>query len=787
MTELFAQMPPVDAVLNGKSSEELLLLVADEDQGLKPAAMDCLLSMEFAAIYPVLESAVRNDDNADLRNSAMEVLVQFGKLSVPRLVKLLRDTNEEIRNFAAVMLGDIGNREAVGALIQALGDKDVNVSHGAAEALGKIGDRAALLPLIELLKGDFWLQYAAITAIGAMRDYRAVPHLLNLLENELLAGPVIQTLGEIGDPRALYPLCNILSHADDTLAGQVAIALVAIYGNVNETLKYKNSLTEFSQPGQLKNLINSTGIDRLHALLDKNGETATAEAAITLLGWVGDCSSLPYFFTILDNEQYMATVENAILSLGKAAAGSLIAALDHENDTVRIVAIRALRWLGESDADRFLTGLLASSNEAVQIEVLETLKNAPGEELLPALYRFMLHGNHEISSRAAEALGNFPLSSIKQFLDSLVYSSEAIKRTAAATLLCYLQNGGGVDLLGILASDTNPEVRAEALNAVGQQQVKAALPLLQQALSDREAIVREAAVMALAEFGEPHFTEDLLALLEVGDEQLDYAVIKALGMMAAKEAGPALMAYLQEDKVPRNLEYAIIETLGKIAFTRASTIISSRYLQHTDPDIRRLAVETLGKLGDQHSLSGVESAAQDPHWSVRVAALHVLGKVGGVQELPLLLAAMEDKDYLVRKNAILALGNVHDISTVPALAHQLMDMEMSRFAFEALLKYGRMALPWLHRLMTKNFPLDLRIRVIDLIGKIADHKSVEPLLGLLEESCPNIRLAAIDALTFCYDSLPLKKLASIKKNDSNNDVRERAELALKTFMMEKYF
>ncbi|NJD91121.1 MAG: HEAT repeat domain-containing protein, partial [Geobacter sp.] len=117
----------------------------------------------------------------------------------------------------------------------------------------------------------------------------------------------------------------------------------------------------------------------------------------------------------------------------------------------------------------------------------------------------------------------------------------------------------------------------------------------------------------------------------------------------------------------------------------------------------------------------------------------------------------------------------------------LMDMEMSRFAFEALLKYGKMALPWLHRLMTKNFPLELRIRVIDLIGKIADAKSVTPLLGLLDESNPDIRIAAIDALTFCYDSLPLKKLASIKKNDGNEDVQERAALALKTFLMEKYF
>jgi len=107
----------------------------------------------------------------------MDILVAFGKESLPYLVKLLQDENAEVRNFAAVMLGDVGNRRAVEPLIKALSDQDLNVSHSSAEALGKIGDRSALFPLIELLKGDFWLQFSAISALGAMRDYRAVPHL----------------------------------------------------------------------------------------------------------------------------------------------------------------------------------------------------------------------------------------------------------------------------------------------------------------------------------------------------------------------------------------------------------------------------------------------------------------------------------------------------------------------------------------------------------------------------------------------------------------------------------
>lgn len=787
MPEQSSNFSPTNPFSADKSVDELLLLIADDDQGLKPAAMEELLSMEFATLYPLLERSVRNDDNADLRNSAMEVLVRFGKKSLFRLTRLLQDDNEEVRNFAAVMLGDIGNREAVGALIQALRDKDPNVSHAAAEALGKIGDRAALMPLIELLKGDFWLQYAAVTAIGAMQDQRAVPHLLNILDNELLAGPVIQTLGEIGDPRAIYPLCNILVSDNEALTGSVAKALVEIYRCSNESLKYKNSLMEFSQPGQLQTLINNRGITKLQALLSPTTDRPTVEAAVTILGWIGDIGSLNHFFQLLELPEYLPAVESAILSLGQTAIDNLLAALEHPNDNVKIVAVRSLRWLGEPGPDAVLGSLLQSSNTVVVVEALESLKNFPTASLVPELCLLLQYDNHEIYFRAAEALGNFPLSKLQPFLHTLIDNDQANLRRRAALLLSQMQSGGSIDLLERLAADQEIEVRCEALKAVGVQRVTAALPLLQHALTDPDLTVRETAIMALAEFGAPNFIDELLAILDEGEARLGYAVIKAIGAVRAFGAGPTLMEYLQRHDIPKNLEYAIVETFGRINFTAASGLISARYLQHADPDMRRLAVETLGKLGDQNSLRGVESAAKDPHWSVRVAALHVLGRVGGAGELPLLLAAMEDSDYLVRKNAILALGNVHDISTVPALAHQLTDMEMSKYAFEALLKYGKMALPWLHRLITKNFPLELRVRVIDLIGKISDRKSVEPLLGLLDETNPEIRLAAIDSLTFCYDSLPLKRLANIKKNDGSEEVRERAELALKTFMMEKYF
>jgi HEAT repeat protein len=775
----------VSLTLRDLTLQELLLLIGDAERGYKTQAMELLLERGLDESYQALEAALRDDDNADLRNGAMEVLVKFGKFSLPRLKWLLRDANEEVRNFSAVMLGEIGSRMAVGALIQALGDPDCNVSHSAAEALGKIGDRAALVPLLELLKGDFWQQFPAITAIGALRDYRAVPHLLQLLEHELLAGAVIEALGKIGDPRALYPLANMLPYVDDGMSGSVVRAMVAINLNLSELRSYKNTLSEYSQGEQLGNLVSRRGVERLKSLLQREGDREAVEAAVMLLGWLGEIAALDDLFRLLADERYLQVVEGSILSMGRGTEKGLSAALGHENRSVRIVALRLLRALGVSCHPEQLAGLIALDDEALQLEVLETLNLFPEEALLSRLLLIVENGSDKASHKAAEVLGKYPLGKVLDFFGLLAHAHDARRRRRAAMLLGHLKEAGGSASIEALFQDEDAQVRREVVRAIGLQRVAGAIPLLRLALGDPEPSVRESAVLAAAGFGEPVLLQEILQLLGSGDRSLDYSIIRALGLMEARDAGSWLMQYLDRGDLSRQQEYALLETLGKIAYKEASPLVSSRYLRHEEADFRRLAVSTLGSLGDRESLRGVEEAACDPHWSVRIAALHVLGKIGGSRELPLLLKGIADPDPMVRKHAIIILGDLRNGSTVPELVMQLNDSEVGKFAFEALLKFGRCGLPWLHRLMKKNLPVELRERVVDLVGKMGDSKSVEPLLELLEDPSQSIRLAAIDSISYCYDTLPLKRLIQLKKSDPSEEVQSRADLALRTFTMQK--
>ena len=86
------------------------------------------------------------DQNEEVRWDAGYALGQIGKDAVPALVQALQDQNSQVRGSAAVALGEIGEGavDAGPTLIQALKDPDAKVRANAAMALGEIGTPEAI-------------------------------------------------------------------------------------------------------------------------------------------------------------------------------------------------------------------------------------------------------------------------------------------------------------------------------------------------------------------------------------------------------------------------------------------------------------------------------------------------------------------------------------------------------------------------------------------------------------------------------------------------------------------
>ena len=76
----------------------------------------------------------------------------------------------------------------------------------AIEALGRLRSREAVSELLTLLRGELWLQLAAIDALGAIGAPVAVGPLIELVPDSIMAEPAVLALQRLADPGSLGPM-----------------------------------------------------------------------------------------------------------------------------------------------------------------------------------------------------------------------------------------------------------------------------------------------------------------------------------------------------------------------------------------------------------------------------------------------------------------------------------------------------------------------------------------------------------------------------------------------------
>jgi HEAT repeat protein len=230
----------------------------------------------------------------------MEIYVALHARSLPFLLTLLEDGNEQVRTFAGVMLGSMKLSGAVPALIKALADPDMNVKSAAAEALGKIGDRRAVEPLICALSTDMWLQFPAAIALGEIGDPRAVAPLVTLLPVPGSNIPAIQALGRLAHASALEPLAGFLEDEEQALREWSLEAVVEIL-----TRSAPSSLPQLSTKAK-ELLVASLGPDR----------PSVRKNAAAALGWFKVREALPVLQSLLADAELCDTARIALENIG---------------------------------------------------------------------------------------------------------------------------------------------------------------------------------------------------------------------------------------------------------------------------------------------------------------------------------------------------------------------------------------------------------------------------------------------------------------------------------------
>ncbi len=133
------------------------------------------------------------------------------------------------RYYAALLLGQLGKKEAVPALIEATKDKTIN--YRAAISLGEIGDKSAILALRQMAK-DFpdkrlWAGYG-LAALGEREGFELLKAVVLSDSRWTERRHAVEALGKIGHPKALPIVLKALKDTHVNVRVSAARALGAI-------------------------------------------------------------------------------------------------------------------------------------------------------------------------------------------------------------------------------------------------------------------------------------------------------------------------------------------------------------------------------------------------------------------------------------------------------------------------------------------------------------------------------------------------------------------------------
>ncbi|TFH05770.1 MAG: hypothetical protein E4H06_00880 [Methanosarcina sp.] len=223
---------------------------------------------------------------------------------------------------------------------------------------------------------------------------------------------------------------------------------------------------------------------------------------------------------------------------------------------------------------------------------------------------------------------------------------------------------------------------------------------------------------------------------------------------------------------------------GQMELSAGDTEFCIQALEDEKPEVRMVAAQLLGRLGDEQAADALLRKLADKNYRVREAAVEALGRVGGEKTVDVLVEKLEAKDPNFRLHTVRALARLGDERAVDPLARRLDDkvLEVRIAAAEALgdLESRNAADALLKKLEDTQMggtPAELQKHVLIALGKIGDKKALDSILPRLNYPSPEIRKHAAEALGNLGDERAVSDLVK-KLVDLSPEVRNASAYAL---------
>jgi HEAT repeat protein len=621
--------------------DALLVAMGDASWRVRKEAVGAFLAGTVGpGVLEALVGLLSAQENAGLRNSAVEALERLGSRAVPTLAGHVGDSDHDVRKFVIDILGSIGDAAAVPLLIQALDDPDPNVSAAAAENLGKIGDQRAAGHLVQALgKNDVWLRYTILEALSRIGKPVPMEVITPLAGENLLKKAVFDCLGAIGGEESVPLLVEGLKEKIRNIRDAAVLALARVKARLGDETAI-GSLHE-----RLAELAGTPFVEGLLASLETS-DRELKEALVSLLGLIGDERAALRLLHGCRDDMLRKQCLLAFTQMGETGTASLLSAFPAADDEERCFIVYVCGELKFQGALPLLREGMRDGNPPLRRVSAIAAGKIGITELLDDLVPLLVDAVQEVREGAVGALSSLAERAGERVLGIaglLAADDSPEKRRFAAILFAALNDA---EKLSLLMKDEDALVRTTAVKALADLRSEAAVPHLVMALADEETDVRMAAAGALGDIGGDDVLEPLFLALKDEDPWVACAALKSLGRLKKARAVPAIVETLEHGT--GLVAITALETLAEIGADNVSVYVR-KGLESPDEEVVKTAIGILEQEGDAWLDEHAAALLAHPHWDVRRSIIQILAAQRGARALPLLRSALEtESDDLVK-------------------------------------------------------------------------------------------------------------------------------------------
>lgn len=368
-------------------------------------------------------------------------------------------------------------------------------------------------------------------------------------------------------------------------------------------------------------------------------------------------------------------------------------------------------------------------------------------------------------------------------LESLRDPDNAGKRNSATEALIRIGDEALDDILDMLASESDPDVRLSLVNLLGDIRAERGFHALVALLPNEEDInIVSSIATSLGRYRDARAVGPLIRALERPDLWMKFHIIEALGEIGDRAALPAILPLYSE----KSLRKPVLEAIGKIgdigtvnfllkviASEEKLNLIALRALMMIADAERPRVVESVERQTIQRRFRESFSAARldpmvehlhaTPRRDVRNFLLRFMGWSQDLRALPPILAFLEQPDTAdVAAQALIDFG----AGATPAVLQKLQQTDEDEIT-SVLLRVinfigGADAVPAILAFLDHPNPL-IRRQAIETLGEVPDPRSIDYLLARLDDDEVGCQQAAVNSISALATAFPEAKPALLAK------------------------